>query len=44
MITLLLLMLFLGVGFGVFYPIALIVHERRNGNKKGIKEILREEL
>ena len=42
MITLLLLMLFLGVGFGGFYPIALIVHERLNGNKKSIKEILKE--
>lgn len=42
MTTLLLLMLFLGVGFGVFYPIALIVYERQCGNKRNIKEILKE--
>lgn len=34
MITLLLLMLVLGFGFSVFYPIALIVYERLCGSKK----------
>lgn len=42
MITLLLFLLFLGFGFSVFYPIALIVCERLCGSKKSVKEILKE--